>query len=243
MDYSKLKEKMIEKTKEDVKKELLRRDRVIVHAVKTMDAIDKTGNLLAEKLQEWYSVYNPELKAGDSERLFKAIENLERKENSMGADLTKEDLNQIRSYSERVKALYDEREKISKYLEKIMKEEAPNITAILGSTLGARFIATAGSLEKLAEFPSSTVQVLGAEKALFAHLKKGVNPPKYGLLFQYPLVRKADKKNKGKIARKTASKVSIAAKVDFFKGQFIGDKLLKELEQEAEKLSNKKKEN
>ena len=236
MDYSKLKEEMVKKTKQDVKKELLRRDKIIVHAVKTIDAIDKTGNLLVEKLREWYSVYNPELKTGDIEKLFDIIEKLERKKDSMGADLTQKDLNQIKSYSEKVRALYEEKEKISNYLEKIMKEEAPNITAILGPVLGARFIATAGSLEKLAEFPSSTVQVLGAEKALFAHLKKGVKPPKYGLLFQYPLVRKASKKNKGKIARKTASKVSIAAKVDFFKGEFIGDKLMKELEEEVSKL-------
>ena len=236
MDYSKLKQEAIEKTKKDVKKELLRRDRVIVHAVKTIDTIDKTGNLLIEKLREWYGVYNPELKTRDNEKLFKAIENLERKEDSMGADLKQEDLERIKSYSEKIKAFYDERKNISSYLEKIMQEEAPNITAIAGSILGARLISTAGSLEKLAEFPSSTIQVLGAEKALFAHLKKGVKPPKYGLLFQHPLVRKASRKNKGKIARKTASKLSIAAKVDFFKGKSIGDKLMKELEEEVEKL-------
>ena len=240
MDYSKLKKEMIAKTKQEVKKDLLKRDRVIVHAVKTIDVIDKASNLLIEKLHEWYSVYSPELKPKDNDKLFKAIENLERAENSMGADLKEEDLKQIQSYSKKIKELYNEKKNISSYLEKIMKEEAPNITAIVGSTLGARFIATAGSLEKLAEFPSSTIQVLGAEKALFAHLKKGVKPPKYGLLFQFPLVRKADKKSKGKIARKTSAKLSIAAKVDFFKGQFIGDKLLEELEQEAEKLSNKK---
>ncbi len=236
MDYSELKKQMIEKTKQDVKKELLRRDKVIVHAVKTIDTIDKTGNLLIEKLREWYGVYNPEFKSKDNEKLFEVISKLERKEDSMGADLTQEDLKQIQEYSSKIKALYDERKNISSYLEKIMKEEAPNITAITGSILGARLIATAGSLEKLAEFPSSTIQVLGAEKALFAHLKKGVKPPKYGLLFQFPLVRKASRKNKGKMARKTAAKISIAAKVDFFKGEFIGDKLMQELEKEAKEL-------
>jgi len=236
MNYSELKKQMIKKTKQDVKKNLLRRDRVIVHAVKTIDTIDKTGNLLIEKLREWYSVYNPEFKSKDNEKLFKAISSLEKKEDSMGADLTQEDLKQIQNYSEKIKALHDERKNISSYLEKIMKEEAPNITAVTGSILGARLIATAGSLEKLAEFPSSTIQVLGAEKALFAHLKKGVKPPKYGLLFQFPLVRKASKKNKGKIARKAASKISIAAKVDFFKGKFIGDKLMQELEKEVQGL-------
>ena len=236
MNYSELKKQMIKKTKQDVKKNLLRRDRVIVHAVKTIDTIDKTGNLLIEKLREWYGVYNPEFKSKDNEKLFKAISSLEKKEGSMGADLTEDDLKQIQEYSSKIKALYDERKNISSYLEKIMKEEAPNITAVTGSILGARLIATAGSLEKLAEFPSSTIQVLGAEKALFAHLKKGVKPPKYGLLFQFPLVRKASKKNKGKIARKAASKISIAAKVDFFKGKFIGDKLMQELEKEVQGL-------
>jgi len=236
MNYSELKKQMIQKTKQDIKKDLLRRDKVIVHAVKTIEVIDKTSNLLIEKLREWYSVYSPELKTKDNDKLFKIIEKLERQQDTMGADLKPEDLQQIKNYSEKVKALYNERKNISSYLEKIMKEEAPNITAIVGSTLGAKFIAIAGSLEKLAEFPSSTIQILGAEKALFAHLKKGVNPPKYGILFQYPLVRKASKKNKGKIARKTASKLSIAAKIDFFKGKYIGDKLMKELEKETKEL-------
>lgn len=236
MDYSKLQEKAIEKTKADIKQELLRRDYIIVHAVKTIDTIDKTSNLLIEKLREWHSVYYPEFKAKDNEKLFKVIEELEKPEDSMGADLKQEDLEQIKSYSEKVKGIYNERKKISSYLEKVMKEEAPNMTAITGSTMAARLIATAGSLERLAEFPSSTVQVLGAEKALFAHLKKGVNPPKYGILFGFPLIRKAERSKRGKMARKTAAKLSIAAKIDFFKGEFIGDKLLKELEAEAEKL-------
>ena len=235
MDYSKLQEKAIKKTKQDVKQELVRRDHLIVHAVKTIDTIDKTSNLLIEKLREWYGVYYPELKA-DNDKLFEIIEKLERKEGSMGADIKKEDLQQIQSYSKKVKDLYNERKNISSYLENVMKEEAPNITTIVGSTLAARLIAIAGSLEKLAEFPSSTIQVLGAEKALFAHLKKGVKPPKYGVLFGFNLIRNAKKDKKGKAARKTAAKLSIAAKVDFFKGEFIGDKLLKELEQEVEKL-------
>jgi nucleolar protein 56 len=117
-----------------------------------------------------------------------------------------------------------------------MKEEAPNVNAVCGSVIGARLIASAGGLRRLAEFPSSTVQILGAEKALFAHLKKGVKPPKYGVLFQHPAVHSAPFDKRGKIARKIASKTSSAAKIDYFKGEFAGERLAKELEEELKSI-------
>ena len=118
------------------------------------------------------------------------------------------------------------------YLTKIMEEFCPNITAISGALIGAKLIGYAGSLKRLALLPASTVQLLGAEKAFFRFLKdKGSRPPKYGVLFQHGLVAKVKKPERAKLVRMIADKVSIAAKVDYFKGKFVGDKLRKEIEE------------
>jgi nucleolar protein 56 len=110
-----------------------------------------------------------------------------------------------------------------------MKRYCPNLLEITGMMLGAKLIAKAGSLKRLSQFPASTIQVLGAEKALFRHMKTGARPPRHGMLIQHPIVAQAKQKEHGKRARTLADKISIAAKVDYFKGEFIGKKLKKEL--------------
>ena len=104
-----------------------------------------------------------------------------------------------------------------------MTKTCPNLTAICGSLLGAKLVELAGGLKELINFPAGTVQLLGAEKALFRHIKKGNKPPKHGYIITHPLVANAT--NKGKAARTLANKILISAKVDYFKGDFVGDKL------------------
>ncbi|MBW2995630.1 C/D box methylation guide ribonucleoprotein complex aNOP56 subunit, partial [Candidatus Woesearchaeota archaeon] len=147
---------------------------------------------------------------------------------SMGSDLNSSNIQPIFELAKKLKFLYELKEQQTKYLEKMMQETCPNVTAITGSLLGAKLLAHAGSLSHLAELPSSTVQLLGAEKALFRHIRAGTKAPKHGIIIEHPLV--SDSKNKGKAARMIANKLSIAAKVDLYKGEFIGDKLRKDLE-------------
>jgi nucleolar protein 56 len=109
-----------------------------------------------------------------------------------------------------------------------MKEQAPNISVILGTAVGARILAHAGSLKRLATMPASTIQILGAEKALFRSLKTGANPPKHGILFQHATVHAAPRWQRGKIARAVAAKAAIAARVDVF-GDGLNDTLLEKL--------------
>ena len=97
---------------------------------------------------------------------------------------------------------------------------APNLKLIVGSSLGAKLISHAGGLKRLATYPSSTVQIMGAEKALFRHLKSGDRPPKYGLIYQHPQVRGAKWWNRGKIARMLAGKISLAVRRDVFTKTF-----------------------
>jgi nucleolar protein 56 len=235
MDMKKLREKAIKKTKQDAK-ELMSRDKIIVNAVKSMDVSDKACNLMFEQAREWFSVYYPELREKDIDDYIEKALAQERPAGSMGADFKEEDLNVLRNYLANIQKLRKDRKEMEGYLESVMKEEAPNITAVLGPVVGARMLSTAGGLKRLAEFPSSTVQVIGAEKALFSHLKKGTRPPKYGTLFQMPEIRNADKKKRGKAARKVAAKVSLAAKMDHFHGEFIGESLKAKLDEELSKL-------
>ena len=104
------------------------------------------------------------------------------------------------------------------YISDLMNNIAPNLSAIAGPTIGARLIAKSGGLMKLAKLPSSTIQVLGAEKALFRSLKSGSRPPKHGIIFQHDKVHSSPKWQRGKIARSLASKIAIAARIDVFRG-------------------------
>jgi nucleolar protein 56 len=258
-----LRRRAIAKTKEKLRKELIRRDNIIVQTVRTIDRIDKSVNALVEQLHDWYGLYFPELGRiveEPAEYLLLVI-NLKTKENfteqkivelvgekkyrldvehaaktSMGGALKPEDVEKAAEFAQKIQILRNERKTVEDYLNQVMEEEAPNINAVVGPAIGGRLIATAGSLEKFAMFPASTVQVLGAEKALFAHLRKHVKPPKHGIIFQYPKLRGSAPKARGKIARKIAAKLSMASKVDFFHGEFCGDRLAKNLEVEIEKI-------
>lgn len=129
-------------------------------------------------------------------------------------------------------------EKLEKLIKEDMSRIAPNITSVIGPILGARLIAQAGSLEKLAMLPASTIQILGAEKALFRFKKEGGTPPKHGVIFQHPYIKKAPKKYRGKIARVVSAKISVAAKADAFTHREISDKLKEELETRIKEIKN-----
>jgi len=114
-----------------------------------------------------------------------------------------------------------------------MDKICPNINKIAGTTIGARLLNYAGSLKRIATIPASKIQLYGAEKALFRHLKTGARSPKYGIIHEHPIVLNA--KEQGKAARVLADKIALCAKVDYFKGDFIADKILAELKERFSK--------
>jgi nucleolar protein 56 len=218
------------------------------------------------RLREWYSVHFPELdrlvekhetyarlvlKLGDKENFTR--KNLEKEdipknkteqiseiaESSMGANILEIDLAQIQNLSQKILDLYKLRENMETYLEKTMDEIAPNTKAIAGSLLGARLIAIAGGLRNLAMRPASTMQVLGAEKALFRSLKTGARPPKHGLIFQHALLHDAKRWQRGKIARAIAGKLAIAVRADAFGGHYVGDRLKADLNRRIAEIRQK----
>merc|ERR1711988_975576 len=135
---------------------------------------------------------------------------------SMGMDISQVDLMNIEMFANRVVALAEYRKELSKYLQDKMGNVAPNLAALIGDVVGARLISHAGSLTNLAKYPASTVQILGAEKALFRALKTRGNTPKYGPIFNSSFIGRASTKNKGRISRYLANKCSIASRIDSF---------------------------
>ncbi|MBW2966230.1 hypothetical protein KY342_03955 [Candidatus Woesearchaeota archaeon] len=232
MKFEDYRKRNIEETKRKVK-ESVKSDNFILQTVNNIDEISRICNILIKRLREWYELSNPEYskKITDHEKFVELIINSKDKKekHSMGADLSKEDLEPILRLAKEINLLYSFRDKQKEYLEKVMQKNNPNITAVAGYLIGAKLISLAGDLKRLIMFPASTVQLLGAEKALFRHMRTGARAPKHGIIHEHPIVSQA--KEKGKAARAVADKISLAAKVDYFKGKFIGDKLRKELEE------------
>lgn len=221
-------------------------DNMIIQAIALLDTLDKDVNTFVMRVREWYSWHFPELVKivndnyqyakltllikdksslteeslegmkevlGDEE---KAREVLDASRSSMGQDISPIDLINIEAFARRVISLAEYRQKLFTYLSDKMHAVAPNLSALIGELVGARLISHAGSLTNLAKYPASTVQILGAEKALFRALKTKGNTPKYGLIFHSSFIGRAKQRNKGRISRYLANKCSIASRIDAF---------------------------
>ncbi len=250
-------------TRKKVRKAAEKRDLFIAQAISAIDDIDKTLNLFSSRLREWYSLHFPELNdmVRDHEDFVRLVYELGHRSNfskekltklgipparaeriaeaakkSMGAEMTDFDLGPIKLVAGITLQLFDIRRKLASYIDEAMKEVAPNIRELVGPLLGARLIKLAGGLMKLAMLPASTIQVLGAEKALFRALRTGGKPPKHGVIFQFPAIFRSPRWQRGKIARALAAKLAIAARVDAFTGQFIAPKLKEDLMKRIEEI-------
>lgn len=227
-----------------VKEASERLDLHIIQSINALDELDKIINTMGARMREWYGLHFPELdnllqslvayaeiasRAGLRENITgeilqgagmqdKKIEIiLDAARRSKGGDMTPENLAIVKRLADQVIVQSDLRRVLSDHIEVAMEAVAPNVKELLTPSVGARIIAKAGSLARLATLPASTIQVLGAEKALFRALKTGARPPKHGLIFQHPLIHSAPKWQRGKIARAIASKVAIAARIDYYR--------------------------
>ena len=229
-----------------VQSDVKRHDKHIIHAIALLDQLDKDINTFAMRLKEWYSWHFPELYRIISENITfaKSVKLIQNKKNlnedmlgslaevvgnddlakevlsagrsSMGGDMNEVDTIQINHFTDKILNLAAYREEIANYLKSRMSEVAPNLSALIGEIVGARLISQAGGLHNLAKYPASTVQILGAEKALFRALKTKGNTPKYGLLYHSSFIGRASQGDKGKISRFLANKCSMATRIDAF---------------------------
>ncbi len=233
------------------------RDHYIVQAVNGLDDLTQTANLLSERLHEWYGLYWPELddivketeyvnlisKLGDRDTIIDKTENKKLKGfsalESVGAIFDPEDKETVMGFAQQLVNVHASEKSLENYIKNCMEELAPNITMLIGPIIGARLIALTGGLSRLSQVSSSTIQLLGAEKALFRHLRTGERPPKHGIIFQHPLIHNAPYWHRGKIARAFAGKLAIAAKLDYHSGKFMGDKLEEDVKRRVEEIRKK----
>jgi nucleolar protein 58 len=215
-------------------------DTMIVQAIALLDDLDKELNTYAMRVKEWYGWHFPEMQKiiNDNMAYARVImamgmrtdcattdlseilpEEVETQlkaaaEVSMGTEIMPQDLTNIKALAEQVISFAEYRQQLSSYLTARMNAIAPNLTVLVGELVGARLIAHAGSLINLSKAPASTLQILGAEKALFRALKTKHDTPKYGLIYHASLIGQSTGKNKGKVARMLAAKTSLGVRYD-----------------------------
>jgi len=226
------------------------RDKNLVQAIRHLDDVIISCNLMNERLHEWYGLHFPELGDHAKEDRYcdlivrhghrgNIISELELNIESIGSEMDDADIDKIKELAGTLRNMYALRDATESYISRLAEEIAPNMCTLLGSSLSARLISSAGGLDRLASLPSSTLQLLGAEKAMFRHLRAGKKPPKHGMIFQHPDIHRAPYWQRGNISRALSGKALIAAKVDNYKGEFIGGSLLNEFNEKVKGIKAK----
>jgi nucleolar protein 56 len=262
IQYKEVSEELV---KEKVSEITGKNDQIIIQIIETLDTLKKTISSLSNRLKEWYGIHFPELidqvvddnilltelvsKLGNRENFTKKnisekfkfsdnyLEKLVKTANiSMGANI---EIEMIRKFADEIFSFNSYRENLEENLENLMEKTAPNVKALVGSLIGAKLIAKAGSLRKLAFMPASRIQLLGAETALYRHLSSGDKLPKHGIIFQWQQIRSNPPWIRGNIARLIAGKLGLAAKIDYFSGDFVGDEYSKEVEEKIKEIKEK----
>ncbi|UTF52526.1 NOP5/NOP56 family protein [Natronosalvus rutilus] len=208
--YDALHEATVEATTAAVRERERADDQQLVHAIRALDDCRRTANELAERLAEWAGTVDPD--AGSGIEYARSLTENEELGREVGGP--------IQSLAARVTDLADEADSLEAYVERRAPTVAPNLSALAGPLLAARLLSLAGGLETLAKKPSGTVQVLGAEEALFAHLRGHASSPKHGIIFTHEAVRGTRLEDRGSAARALAGKLTIAARIDHYSGDY-----------------------
>jgi nucleolar protein 56 len=242
----------------------------ISQSINALDEIDKISNTLATRMREWYGLHFPELdnllqnantyslvvsccgkRDSITSNFLKTIDIPDNKIEiisevslrSRGGKITEQNLLIVQNIAQQVISLNKIRKNLEEHIETSMEEIAPNVKGLLTASVGARLISKAGSLKRLSSLSASTIQILGAKKALFRTLKTGSNPPKHGILFQHPVIHSAPKWQRGKMARAVAAKTAIASRLDIYgKNPEINQALSNKLNDRLTEIQDKYKE-
>ncbi len=248
MDKEELREKAISETRDKLQ-DSVEKDELLVKAVKQLDQVSRDFSNEMETLRDWYSLHFPELESEitDDDQLVDILEKYgiqrseiepfsELAESSTGTQLGEEDAQLIEKTVSNLSEMKDLRDELEEYVENGAQNEFLNLSGLLGPVLATRLISLAGSLDELAKKPASTVQMLGAEKALFRHLHGKGKPPKHGILFQHRFVRSLPEDKRGKMARFMANKAVMAARIDNYGDKDKSDSLREEVREKYEEL-------
>lgn len=225
-----LHDSLLEYGKLRIKDETLKEEGIL-QAISTLQDLDMYINFLFEHLSEWYGVYNLRTNKSNEEILSNIFEDVETL-----IEQYEDDKKALLNFAQFSKTAMTLRAQLESYIESAMDRAAPNLKIVAGPLIGALLIYHAGNLQKLANMPASKLQILGAQTAIFRHLKKGSKPPKYGVLFKHPAVHNAVPAKRGKIARMLSGKILIAAKMDFYGTENIGFELKEKVNKNIERI-------
>jgi nucleolar protein 56 len=201
-----------------------------------------------ERVREWYGLHFPELaKMVDEAEYLELLAKHGRRENlpldareSVGAELGDAEETEIRSLAGLAQSLALRRRELEGYVERSVRALAPNVSELAGPMIAARLVTLAGSVEDLARYPAGTVQLLGAERALFRHIRTGSRPPKHGVLFQHPLIHRAPPWQRGALARAFAGRIAMAARADAYTHRRIAPELQASLDRAVAEIRRRK---
>jgi nucleolar protein 56 len=240
---------MLELAKRRMRKAIRTEDH-LRQAVAAVDDLQEQENLLLERIREWYGLHFPELaRMVDEADYLELVAKHGRRENlpmdareSVGAELGEPEEREIQGMARLAQSLAAQRSGLEGYVERTVRGIAPNTSEFTGPMIAARLVTLAGSVEDLARYPAGTVQLLGAERALFRHLKSGSRPPKHGVLFQHPLIHRAPPWQRGALARAFAGRIVIAARADAYTHRHIAPELQADLDRAAAEIRRRKEE-
>lgn len=257
-DFNSVRDRMLKKAKEAVAVAYANEDHSLIQSINSYLELSKSHNLISQRLMEWFGIYFPEVKIVSQTAIAElailigkspdgkiTMEQLEaalgaegkpadvysKMESSRGRVPEPAEKKALVSFAETVKEANATLEELDKYIDDASKRIMPNATFLTEPKIAAELLSKAGSLEKLASMPASTIQLLGAEKALFKHIKFGSKPPKYGVLFKLPAINNGRRDLRGKMARAYAAKIAIALRADYYSKNYIADKLKEKLDE------------
>ena len=255
MTFEQQRENAFSKTKSEIKEAYANEEFALMQAINAYLETSKSYNLMYERLSEWYGIYYPEVKVNSQEKLAelalvlndrsklskeaisavlkddrRSAEIFDKASASMGRQMNQNETKALIGFARLSKDAKEALDELDSYIKGAATSIMPNITYLTDEKVAAELLSKAGSLERLATMPASTVQLLGAEKALFKHLKFGSKPPKYGVLFKLQQVGSARRELRGRIARVYATKIAIASRADAFSKRFIAKELKEQIE-------------
>lgn len=259
--FEELRERMIKKAKEGIRSAYTNEEYALIQAINAYLETNKSYNLAFERLSEWYGLYFPEIKIGNARTLAelvgvlnsrsdiskdkilsvlkdeqKSAEIYNKAVSTIGREMNDNESKAVLEFARMAIQMYDTMDGLESYIKAASNALMPNATYLTDEKIAAELLSKAGSLERLASMPASTIQLLGAEKSLFKHIKFGSKPPKYGILFKLPEISTGQREKRGRIARAYATKITIALKADFYTKNFIAKKLKTDLEGTIKKI-------
>lgn len=253
---------MLKRAKEGISAAYKNEEFALIQAINAYLETSKSYNLAYERLSEWYGIYYPEVKVNNpktladlamvlnssdeisEEKIKSIIEDSQKAESifrkataTIGRKMNVNEQSALIGFARLSGGMHDALQELEAYIKKASTDLMPNTTYLTDEKIAAELLSKAGSLERLATMPAGTVQLLGAEKALFKHIKFGSKPPKYGVLFKMPEISNGPRDKRGRIARAYATKISIALKADYFSKKFIAEKLKEDLQKTIKKIN------